>query len=296
MARGERSRDSPEATAAGLTPLASRQRAAAASSTPLNGRTPLGRSKSSMAGTPVGPLPTFVRPRTGRGQSRSEPTSPRGASRPSSLADSEPASLAELLADEEGSRTADNVRVLVRVRPLNERERQESGSCASLSVSGQAVMLTDPNRGEPFVKVGAGDFRVKPNQMMCQHYSFGTSVCWVATADGSSRVSTRLLITFLTAPSRQCFDTVFGPEATQEEVHQVAGVTAVQHTMQGYNASIFAYGQASCCCCCYTTLLLLLFVKKEDLSHAMCCTYTRSPHSSGLEHADRQRQNPHNAR
>lgn len=151
---GQRSRaGSP--TDCGVTPNRSRATAASAS-TPINGRTPaMGRSKSSLAGTPVGPLPTFSRTRASRaGQSRSEPASPR-ASRPSSLAD-DSASLADLLADEDGSRTADNVRVLVRIRPLNQHEQQDGDGHGCVTANGQAVMLADPSRGEPFVKVRGG--------------------------------------------------------------------------------------------------------------------------------------------
>eukprot|EP00887_Chlorella_sp_A99_P004346 scaffold15.g4346.t1 len=122
-------------------------------------RAPPTRGARPPAGTPLGALPSFGRPRGGgrHGQSRSEPSSPRGGSgggggsRAASLADQDSFPSLDYGNDDDSSRSADNVRVLVRVRPLNERERREGGP-PCVSVSGQAVIVTDAARGEPVAR------------------------------------------------------------------------------------------------------------------------------------------------
>lgn len=211
------------ATSSGLegsTPMRAVQCSGVVRRTPAVGRTPGPvRSVSSLGATPLGPLPTFPKAR-GKAQSRSEPTTPRG-SRPSSLEGSDTSSnLADRLGllDEEGSRTADNVRVLVRVRPLNEREQQDAGSKVCVTTNGQAVVFSDPSRAsEPFV---------------------------------------------------QGFDGVFGPEAGQEEVHRVAGISAVEHCLAGYNSSVFAYGQVGGCAWAGSGLAAAALVAKCE---GACC-------------------------
>ncbi|GAB4820291.1 hypothetical protein N2152v2_007337 [Parachlorella kessleri] len=99
--------------------------------------------------------------RLGRGggggrEGGSEPSSPRcmssrGGAASSFTSESVSGDFEELLNMEDTARSADNVKVIVRVRPLNEREQREAGSkqCVT-SIGAHTVMLTDPNRPEPF--------------------------------------------------------------------------------------------------------------------------------------------------
>ena len=45
------------------------------------------------------------------------------------------------------------------------------------------------------------------------------------------------------------FDAVFGPSSTQEELFGAVGRPLVEQAFQGFNCTIFAYGQASWRCC-----------------------------------------------
>lgn len=41
------------------------------------------------------------------------------------------------------------------------------------------------------------------------------------------------------------FDRIFGPESTQKEIFAVSTQSVVESVMNGYNGTIFAYGQTS---------------------------------------------------
>lgn len=50
-------------------------------------------------------------------------------------------------------------------------------------------------------------------------------------------------VTVENTPNNFNFDRIFGPESTQVEVFEETAVPLVQDVLDGYNATIFAYGQ-----------------------------------------------------
>jgi kinesin family protein 3/17 len=42
------------------------------------------------------------------------------------------------------------------------------------------------------------------------------------------------------------FDSTFGPESTQQSVYEQTGFQLVENVLEGYNGTIFAYGQTGC--------------------------------------------------
>ena len=40
-----------------------------------------------------------------------------------------------------------------------------------------------------------------------------------------------------------CFDTVFGPDQTQEQIFSSVATSLINKVVEGYNGTIFAYGQ-----------------------------------------------------
>lgn len=61
-------------------------------------------------------------------------------------------------------------------------------------------------------------------------------------------------------PKSFFFDAVFGDRSAQERVYEVCGAPLVESVLQGYNGTIFAYGQARSClrsCLVYSTQSVL---------------------------------------
>nr|XP_039263743.1 kinesin-like protein KIF3A [Styela clava] len=91
--------------------------------------------------------------------------------------------------------SADNVKVVVRCRPLNEKEKSSQFDTA---------VTVDEVRGQIAVKKQVSD--VEP-------------------------------------PKTFTFDTVFGPDSKQVDVYNLTARPIVDSVLQGYNGTIFAYGQ-----------------------------------------------------
>lgn len=49
-------------------------------------------------------------------------------------------------------------------------------------------------------------------------------------------------------PKSFFFDAVFGDQSAQERVYEVCGAPLVESVLQGYNGTIFAYGQVQNSC------------------------------------------------
>ncbi|CAL1536259.1 unnamed protein product [Lymnaea stagnalis] len=105
---------------------------------------------------------------------------------------------------------ASNIRVAVRVRPLNKKER-EAGARNIISSTGNTVSLTNVNV-EGQAEYGDHRERVK-------HFTF--DYCY----DGASEHSDTDMV------------------ACQELIYQDMGTEVLQAALEGYNACMFAYGQ-----------------------------------------------------
>lgn len=89
------------------------------------------------------------------------------------------------------------VKVMVRVRPMNQKEKNEKSEiCVEIDSQGQQVTITKP--GE------------KDNQK-----TFG-------------------------------FDYCFGGNCKQESIYEESAFSLVESVVEGYNGTIFAYGQTGC--------------------------------------------------
>eukprot|EP00913_Durusdinium_trenchii_P035728 g33432.t1 len=97
----------------------------------------------------------------------------------------------------------DNIRVFVRVRPPNVREERRE-------------------RGEP-VDAGSRDLAHLRDSIV------------VDTTSG--------MVQCLEPPRRFAFDGVLGHDSPQEEVFELLGQRVAEHTLSGYNGSIYVYGQ-----------------------------------------------------
>lgn len=62
-------------------------------------------------------------------------------------------------------------------------------------------------------------------------------------------------------PKSFFFDAVFGDRSAQERVYEVCGAPLVESVLQGYNGTIFAYGQARRCLLCVLFLRPLWFMR-----------------------------------
>ena len=117
-----------------------------------------------------------------------------------------------------GAADLERIRVICRFRPQNARELESGGqSVASVSKDGKTVKLLR-TRG------ASGRFtgRVSP----------------VSDSDDSSGASAMNARTFR-------FDHAFPPDSTQSEIYHRIGVPVVQSVLEGYNGTVFAYGQTS---------------------------------------------------
>jgi kinesin family protein 3/17 len=47
-------------------------------------------------------------------------------------------------------------------------------------------------------------------------------------------------------PKDYTFDAVFGPDSQQKDIYDMCIADAVDSVLNGYNATVFAYGQVSC--------------------------------------------------
>lgn len=117
-----------------------------------------------------------------------------------------------LMAQNEGEEGNDRIKVVVRVRPPLERELMAKGGCEryakaySIESSARSDSLT---LSENLNSIASGGVE---NGIIYNTYRFG-------------------------------FDRVYSPEATQEQVYAESARDVVMNALQGYNASIIAYGQ-----------------------------------------------------
>ena len=97
------------------------------------------------------------------------------------------------------SKGSECVQVMVRVRPLNKKEKNNGST---------NVLKVERENGEITIR--------KPNSN-----SRDTSKCFT-------------------------YDAVFPPEVTQESVYEESGFHIVESVSEGFNGTIFAYGQTGC--------------------------------------------------
>ena len=112
--------------------------------------------------------------------------------------------------------TPTSVQVAVRVRPLNKREL-DGGAHACVHVAdGQTLTVAAPDATLSRKRLDTGGGR--------QRNAGGEN------GDGRHRFA---------------FDMVFGPETTQDHVYARLGAPVLEHAFNGFNGTIFAYGQTA---------------------------------------------------
>jgi hypothetical protein len=150
-------------------------------------------------------------------------------------------------------RSEESVKVVVRIRPLSQKEQEDgrrmyvsqpwsflkcaspyarSTVCATLSHS------PTPHHTQHTTSVAHADEAL--GQIVVRRPE-GAAATTFATGAGDSKEDEGSS----TCSKTFTFDAVFGPLATQRQVYDACAAAVVESVLDGYNGTIFAYGQVS---------------------------------------------------
>ncbi|KAA8498582.1 Kinesin-like protein KIF11 [Porphyridium purpureum] len=127
-----------------------------------------------------------------------------------------------------------NVQVFLRCRPMNSKEKTGNERCVVSCLPPNAVHLTGAsNSGKASSAVSTRNGTLSSSSVVSGSSLAGNTATSGGTSNGSSGMSQR----------KYQFDRVFGPESTQQEVYDYVAAPIVEEVLQGYNCTVFAYGQ-----------------------------------------------------
>ena len=110
--------------------------------------------------------------------------------------------------------TTENIRVLLRVRPEDERQLQHGGAAAHRGAAGKSVRIAS-----------AQTVVVQPDPLK----------------EGRDHLPSSPSSPSKHQPKAFTFDQVFGPRSTQDQIYAAVD-PLVESAVRGYNATVFAYG------------------------------------------------------
>ena len=84
---------------------------------------------------------------------------------------------------------------------------------------------------------------MKDQEMLRRRYIETCSICILSHAFYSYSPNYYIKLTFSSIYQVFTFDTVFGPDSTQMDVYNRVARPIVDNVLEGYNGTIFAYGQ-----------------------------------------------------
>lgn len=111
---------------------------------------------------------------------------------------------------------SENVRVAVRVRPFNNREKQRNAKCI-IEMQDKTTVLFNPN-----------DSNEKPKKFTFDHSYWSN--------DGFKLLNDQIAVADPTHPNGSKF-------SDQNRIYEEIGKPILENALNGYNAALFAYGQ-----------------------------------------------------